>query len=99
MSDSTNAERPGFTESERKVGESFETLFRKAGNNRIIVATFSSNIHRVQQIMNVAASLGRKVALVGRSLENVVSISRSSAISIYRGDSYRYQYDKPLSRR
>lgn len=75
MSDSTNAERPGFTESERKVGESFETLFRKAGNNRIIVATFSSNIHRVQQIMNVAACLGRKVALVGRSLENVVSIS------------------------
>ena len=75
MSDSTNAELPGFTESERKVGESFETLFRKAGNNRIIVATFSSNIHRVQQIMNVAASLGRKVALVGRSLENVVSIS------------------------
>ena len=75
MSDSTNAERPGFTESERKVGESFEALFRKAGNNRIIVATFSSNIHRVQQIMNVAASLGRKVALVGRSLENVVSIS------------------------
>ena len=75
MSDSTNAERPGFTESERKVGESFETLFRKAGNNRIIVATFSSNIPRVQQIMNVAASLGRKVALVGRSLENVVSIS------------------------
>ena len=75
MSDSTNAERPGFIESERKVGESFETLFRKAGNNRIIVATFSSNIHRVQQIMNVAASLGRKVALVGRSLENVVSIS------------------------
>ena len=75
MSDSTNAERPGFTESERKVGESFETLFRKAGNNRIIVATFSSNIHRVQQIMNVAASLGRKVALVGRSLENVVNIS------------------------
>ena len=75
MSDSTNAERPGFTESERKVGESFETLFRKAGNNRIIVATFSSNSHRVQQIMNVAASLGRKVALVGRSLENVVSIS------------------------
>lgn len=75
MSDSTNAERPSFTESERKVGESFETLFRKAGNNRIIVATFSSNIHRVQQIMNVAASLGRKVALVGRSLENVVSIS------------------------
>ena len=75
MSDSTNAERPGYTESERKVGESFEKLFRKAGDNRIIVATFSSNIHRVQQIMNVADSLGRKVALVGRSLENVVNIS------------------------
>ena len=77
MSDSTNAERPGFTESERKVGESFETLFRKAGNNRIIVATFSSNIHRVQQIMNVAASLGRKVALVGRSMLNVFNAANN----------------------
>ena len=75
LSDSTNAERPGFTESERKVGESFEILFRRAGKNRIIVATFASNIHRVQQIINVAHSLGRKVALVGRSLENVVNIS------------------------
>ncbi|MCR5522314.1 MAG: ribonuclease J [Clostridia bacterium] len=75
LSDSTNAERPGFTESERRVGESFEVLFRKAGKNRIIVATFASNIHRVQQIINVAHSLGRKVALVGRSLENVVQVS------------------------
>lgn len=75
LSDSTNAERPGFTESERKVGESFEVLFRKAGKNRIIVATFASNIHRVQQIINVASSLGRKVALMGRSLENVVAVS------------------------
>lgn len=75
LSDSTNAERPGFTESERKVGESFDILFRKAGKNRIIVATFASNIHRVQQIINVANSLGRKVALVGRSLENVVAVS------------------------
>ncbi len=75
LSDSTNAERPGYTESEKKVGESFETLFRRAGNSRIIVATFASNIHRVQQIMNVAKRLDRKVALVGRSLENVVSIS------------------------
>ena len=75
LSDSTNAERPGYTESERKVGESFEILFRKAGRNRIIVATFASNIHRVQQIINVAASLGRKVAIIGRSLENVVNIS------------------------
>lgn len=75
LSDSTNAERAGYTESERKVGESFEVLFRKAGRNRIIVATFASNIHRVQQIINVAHSLGRKVAIMGRSLENVVNIS------------------------
>ena len=75
LSDSTNAERPGYTESERKVGESFDVLFRKAGKSRIIVATFASNIHRVQQIINVAASLGRKVAIMGRSLENVVDIS------------------------
>ena len=75
LSDSTNAERPGYTESERKVGESFEVLFRKAGKSRIIVATFASNIHRVQQIINVAHSLGRKVAIIGRSLENVVNIS------------------------
>ena len=77
LSDSTNAERQGFTESERKVGESFELLFAKAKNKRIIVATFASNIHRVQQIINVANSLGRKVALSGRSLENVVEISRN----------------------
>lgn len=76
LADSTNAERPGFTESERKVGDSFEMLFRKAGDRRIIVATFASNIHRVQQIINVAQALGRKVALSGRSLENVVAISR-----------------------
>lgn len=76
MSDSTNSERPGYTESERKVGESFENLFRKAGQRRLIVATFASNIHRVQQIINVAESLGRKVALSGRSLENVVAIGQ-----------------------
>lgn len=75
MADSTNAERPGFTESESKVGASFELLFRKAEKRRIIVATFASNIHRVQQIINVAAQLGRKVALSGRSLENVVAVA------------------------
>ncbi len=75
MADSTNAERPGYTESERKVGDSFELLFRKAEERRIIVATFASNIHRVQQIINVAKALGRKVALSGRSLENVVAVS------------------------
>lgn len=72
LSDSTNAQRPGFTPSERKVGESFERLFAKADGKRLIVATFASNIHRVQQIIDVAASVGRKVALSGRSLENVV---------------------------
>ncbi|MDR0531248.1 MAG: ribonuclease J [Oscillospiraceae bacterium] len=74
LSDSTNAERPGYTMSERKVGESFETLFRKAGGRRLLVATFSSNVHRIQQIIDVAAQLGRKVALLGRSLENVVGV-------------------------
>ncbi len=75
MADSTNAERPGFTESERKVGESFDLLFTKADKRRIIVATFASNIHRVQQIINTAHKFGRKVALSGRSLENVVAVA------------------------
>ena len=76
LADSTNAERPGFTESERKVGESFERLFKNAGERRIIIATFASNIHRVQQIIDVAQKEGRKVALSGRSLENVVAVGR-----------------------
>lgn len=74
MSDSTNADRPGFTMSERKVGESFEKLFAKAEGRRIIIATFASNIHRVQQIINNAVSTGRKVAVSGRSMVNVISI-------------------------
>ncbi len=73
LSDSTNAQKPGFTPSERTVGESFERLFAKADGKRLIVATFASNIHRVQQIMDVAKNNGRKVALSGRSLENVVA--------------------------
>ena len=72
--DSTNAERPGYTMSEKTVGESFENLFRKAGRRRIVVATFASNIHRVQQIIDVARRLKRKVAVVGRSLENLVQV-------------------------
>ncbi len=75
MADSTNAERPGYTESESRVGETLENLFRKAGGKRLIIATFASNIHRVQQIINAGAKLGRKVALSGRSLDNVVSVS------------------------
>lgn len=74
LADSTNAVKPGYSQSERTVGESFETLFAKAGKRRIIVATFASNIHRVQQIINVAVKQHRKVALSGRSLENVMSI-------------------------
>ncbi len=74
LSDSTNAERPGFTSSEHLVGESFSTLFKKAGGHRIIVATFSSNIHRIQQIIDEAALCGRKVAVSGRSMNNVVAV-------------------------
>lgn len=74
LSDSTNAERPGSTMSESAVGESFELLFRKAKSKRIIVATFASNIHRVQQIIDVAKTRGRKVAVIGRSLENLVQV-------------------------
>lgn len=75
LSDSTNAERPGFTPSESIVGESFSNLFKKAENKRIIVATFSSNIHRVQQIIDEAVRCGRKVAVSGRSMENVVQVA------------------------
>ena len=75
LADSTNAERPGYTMSEKVVGESFQNLFKKAGRNRIIVATFSSNIHRIQQIIDEAVNCGRKVAVSGRSMQNVVSIA------------------------
>lgn len=71
ISDSTNVERPGYTMSEKTVGETFDNVFRGA-SGRIIVASFASNIHRVQQIVNSAAKYGRKVALVGRSMLNVV---------------------------
>lgn len=75
MSDSTNAERPGFTPSERIVGDSLSNLFKKAEDHRIIVATFSSNIHRIQQIIDEAARCGRKVAVSGRSMINVVTVA------------------------
>ncbi|MCL1866075.1 MAG: ribonuclease J [Oscillospiraceae bacterium] len=73
LSESTNAERPGYTTSERKVGDSFRNLFAAAENRRIIVASFSSNIHRVQQIIDNAASTGRYVAISGRSMVNVIN--------------------------
>lgn len=75
LSDSTNAERPGYTQSERNVGESFSTLFKNARNNRLIVATFSSNIHRIQQIVDEAVRCHRKVAVSGRSMLNVVNVA------------------------
>lgn len=74
MSDSTNIERQGYAMSERTVGEKFEQIF-KGCNKRIIVATFASNVHRVQQIIDAAAKNGRKVAVSGRSMENIVEIS------------------------
>ena len=74
MADSTNAERPGYTQSEKFVGETFDNEFRYA-KNRIIVATFSSNVHRIQQICDAAVRYGRKVAVMGRSMVNVVNIS------------------------
>ena len=74
MADSTNAERPGYTQSEKFVGETFDNEFRYA-KNRIIVATFSSNVHRIQQICDTAVRYGRKVAVMGRSMVNVVNIS------------------------
>ncbi len=75
LSDSTNAEQPGYSQSESKVGETFRNLFNQAGDRRIIIATFASNLHRVQQIIDIAAQTDRKVALSGRSLENVVAIA------------------------
>jgi len=75
LADSTNVERPGYTSSERIVGETFSNLFKKAGDNRIIVATFSSNIHRIQQIIDEAYRCNRKVAVSGRSMINVVAVA------------------------
>ena len=72
MCDSTNAERPGFTPSERTVGKTFDTLFEEHKNTRIFVATFASNVDRVQQIINSAYKFGRKVVVEGRSMVNVI---------------------------
>ncbi len=73
LSDSTNAERPGSALSEKKVGESFEMLFAKAGQRRMIIASFASNIHRIQQMIDMAVRCGRKVAVSGRSMINVTA--------------------------
>ena len=74
LADSTNVERSGFTRSERSVGASFDALFRGC-EERIIVTTFASNVDRIQQIIDVAARYGRKVAVTGRSMENIMKVS------------------------
>lgn len=74
LSDSTNAERPGYTPSESNVGEELEDIFRKS-TQRVVVATFASNVHRIQQIINASIATRRKIAVVGRSMVNVVSIA------------------------
>ncbi len=75
LADSTNAERPGFTPSEKMVGATFDDEFRYA-TGRIIIATFSSNVHRIQQVIDTAVKYQRKVAVIGRSMVNVVNIAR-----------------------
>ena len=74
LSDSTNVEKPGYSVSESKVGLSFDSLFKDC-KKRIIVTTFASNVHRIQQVINVAAKYGRKVAVTGRSMENIMKVS------------------------
>ena len=77
MCDSTNAERPGFTPSERTVGKTFDSLFEEHKNTRIFVATFASNVDRVQQIINTAFKFGKKVAVEGRSMVNIIETARN----------------------
>ncbi len=101
MSDSTNADRSGFTMSESTIGKTFDNLFDRGADKRIIIATFASNVHRVQQIVNSAYTHGRKVAISGRSMENVLNaaielgymnIPKNTLISI--DEINRYPKDK-----
>ena len=97
LCDSTNALRPGFTPSERKVGETFEHIFAEHKKSRIIIATFASNVDRVQQIINTACKYKRKVIVEGRSMVNIISVARemeylkipeNTLISIEEMDNY-----------
>ena len=74
LADSTNVERPGYTQSERVVGQTFMRQFQGC-EDRIIVTTFASNVHRIQQVLDAAAACGRKVAVTGRSMENIMKVS------------------------
>ncbi len=96
LADSTNVERPGYTMSEKTVGQTFESIFADA-SGRIIVATFASNIHRIQQIINAAVKYGRKVCISGRSMANVVAVAmelgyldvpKKTLIDVDKVDSY-----------
>lgn len=75
LCDSTNVERPGYTMSESSVGKTFDTIFADNAKQRIIVATFASNVDRVQQIVNAAAKYGRKIVVEGRSMVNIISVA------------------------
>src|SRR5262249_57846820 len=86
MSDSTNVEHPGVTPSERSVGAHLEQIFREA-TGRVVVTTFSSHIHRMQQVIDLAVRFGRKVALVGRSLTSHVATARDLGLLHVRDDS------------
>ncbi|ABW19200.1 ribonuclease J [Alkaliphilus oremlandii] len=79
MADSTNVERPGYTMSESNVGATFENIFRNA-ENRIIVATFASNVHRVQQVLDAAYNYDRKVVVSGRSMVNVIAVAQDLGV-------------------
>ena len=83
LSDSTNAERPGHTISERKVGESISRIFAAHAGRRIIVATFASNLHRIQQILDIAAANNRRVVLSGRSVIKVVELGKTLGLLRY----------------
>ena len=76
LSESTNAERPGFTQSERTVGAKFDSIFAEHQNTRIIIATFASNVDRVQQVINSACKFGRKVVVEGRSMVNIIQVAQ-----------------------
>ncbi len=86
MCESTNAERPGYTPSEKKVGQSLDNIFMQKSDKRIVIATFSSNVHRVQQIINTSAQYGRKVAITGRSMMNIIgAATRLGYMSVPNG--------------
>ena len=89
MSDSTNVERPGYTMSEKVVGASFENYFKNC-DSRIIIATFASNINRLQQILNIAGHYGRKVAVCGRSMEKITQVAMELG---YLTDNYKTLID------